>query len=339
MKNVFRAALLSLGIGLFAWFLFRANPEEILRAFANLGWLLLLVLVPYSVVYTADTLGWHFAFGKNFGHRLAFLTLYRIRWCGEAVNNVIPSAYIGGEALKVYLLHKRGVPIRNATASVVTGRTVQSLSQVIFICLGTLAATHLVAPSSGFRPGLLAVLAGSVGVVAALFWLQSHGLFTILLRCLRKLGWRFKSLESRAEQLEHTDRQIVGFYRHDRKHFFLSASAYLSGWLLDTLDIFIVAWLSGKPITWTQALAVEAFVGVAKILGLFVPGALGVQESGIVFLCRTVGLGDTFGITYAIIRRGRETVYAFLGWLLLYLEEANLGGLAGRIALNTKNEL
>ena len=339
MKIVFRTALLLLGAALFAWFLLRANPEEILQAFSRLGWLLPLVLVPYSLVYVADTLGWHFAFGREHGHRLPFLTLFRIRWSGEAVNNVIPTAYIGGEALKVYLLHKRGVPARNATASVVTGKTVQSLSQVVFICLGALAATHLAVPGSGFRPGLMAVLAGGFGVVAAMFWLQSHGLFTILLRCLRKAGWHWASLEVRAEQLKQIDRQIAGFYLRDRKHFLFSAGAYFSGWLLDVLEIFLVAWLLGQPLTWTQALMVEAFVGVARVLGLFVPGALGVQESGIVFLCRAAGLGDAFGVTYAILRRGRETVYAFVGWLLLYLEEASLSGLAGRIALNTKNQI
>jgi uncharacterized membrane protein YbhN (UPF0104 family) len=102
--------------------------------------------------------------------------------------------------------------------------------------------------------------------------------------------------------------------------------------LLDTLDIFLVAWLLGLPISWTHALAIEAFVGVAKVLGLFVPGALGVQESGIALVCRLAGLPEALGLSYAIIRRGREVIYASIGWLLLYLEEATLKGLSGKIA-------
>ena len=112
----------------------------------------------------------------------------------------------------------------------------------------------------------------------------------------------------------------------------LRACGYFSGWLLDTLDIYLVSWLLGMPIGWTQALAVEAFISVAKMLGLFVPGALGVQESGIALVCRLAGLPDALGLAYAIIRRGRDVVYASLGWLLLYLEEASLKELPQRIA-------
>jgi uncharacterized membrane protein YbhN (UPF0104 family) len=117
----------------------------------------------------------------------------------------------------------------------------------------------------------------------------------------------------------------------------LSAGSYFAGWLLDTLDIFLVAWLLGMPIGWTQALAVEAFVSVAKVLGLFVPGALGVQESGIALVCRLAGLPDALGLAYAIIRRGRDVVYASLGWLLLYLGEATLKGLPARVATEPNN--
>jgi uncharacterized membrane protein YbhN (UPF0104 family) len=112
----------------------------------------------------------------------------------------------------------------------------------------------------------------------------------------------------------------------------LSVCGYFTGWLLDTLDIYLVSWLLGMPVGWTQALAIEAFISVAKMLGLFVPGALGVQESGIVVVCRLAGLPDALGLAYAIIRRGRDVVYASIGWLLLYLEEATLKGLPGRVA-------
>jgi uncharacterized membrane protein YbhN (UPF0104 family) len=76
--------------------------------------------------------------------------------------------------------------------------------------------------------------------------------------------------------------------------------------------------------TWLQALAVEAFISVAKVLGLFVPGAVGVQESGVVLLCRLAGLPEPFGLAYALFRRGRELLYAAVGWAWLSLEEASL---------------
>ena len=194
------------------------------------------------------------------------------------------------------------------------------------------------APETALRKGMFFVLGLSVMIVVVLFWLQSHGLFSLLLRALKKFQLRIPKLESRRDQLEQTDRQIADFYQHDRIHFAQSAGAYLGGWLFDTLDIFLVAYLLGLPITWFHALAIEAFVGVAKVVGLFVPGALGVQESGIVLVCRWAGLPDTFSLAYAIIRRGRELVFASAGWLLLYCEETGLKQLPKRMLCETTNQ-
>ena len=332
MKTAARLLLLAAGLALFGWFIQRAGVGEIWRTCVSLGWLAPLALLPYAVIYAADTLGWRFAFAGNASLPVSFWRLYRIRWCGESVNNVVPSAYIGGESVKIYLLHKHGVSAGQAAASVIVGRTLQTLTQILFIALGAAAFLSIADPESNLRLGIMFVLAGSVTVVGGLFWLQSRGMFSILFRLLSKLGIRSAALESKREKLEQIDHQVAGFYRNDRRRFALSAGGYFAGWLLDTLDIYLVSWLLGMPIGWTQALAVEAFISVAKMLGLFVPGALGVQESGIALVCRLAGLPDALGLAYAIIRRGRDVVYASLGWLLLYLEEASLKELPQRIA-------
>ena len=127
-----------------------------------------------------------------------------------------------------------------------------------------------------------------------------------------------RALTSRAESLGQLDDRIFEFYRKDRRHFLLSTATYFAGWLADSLEILLVSHLLGMPIDFSQALAVEAFISVAKALGIFVPGALGVQESGIVFLCYLFGLPPALGVSYAIIRRGREIVYALIGGLFLY---------------------
>ncbi len=338
MKNAIRAALLILGLGLFGWFVQRAGVGEIWRTCVSLGWYAPLALIPYGVVYAVDTLGWRFAFNRDAARRIRFWTLYRVRWCGEAVNNVVPSGYVGGEAVKVYLLGKRGVNTGDVTVSVIVGRTVQTLAQVIFIALGSAAFLSIVQPGSRVRNGMAVVLVGSLMAVGALFWLQSKGIFSILFATLEKLKIRIKSLDLHRAELLRVDLGVVKFYRHNRWRFCSSACCYLGGWMLDTLDIFLLSRLVGMPISWPQALAIEAFVGVAKVLGLFVPGALGVQESGIALVCQLAGLPEAFGFSYALIRRGRELIYASLGWLLLYSEEASFVELSGKIAEQTSNQ-
>ena len=339
MKHVVRGILLLLGLALFGWFVQRAGPGEIWRTCASLGWYAPLTLIPYGIVYIADTIGWRFAFVARALKGIRFWTLYRVRWCGEAVNNVVPSAYVGGEAVKVYLLHKGGADAGEAAASVIIGRSLQTLTQVIFIALGSAAFLSLAPAESGVRKGLMLVLAGSIAAVVALFWLQSRGMFLMIFKALDQFGMRLAMLESRRASLKRIDERVMGFYRGERRRVAASAAGYLGGWLLDTMDILLVSWLVGMPISWTQALAIEAFIGVAKVMGLFVPGAIGVQETGIALVCRLAGLPDALGLSYAIIRRGREVVYSSIGWLLLYVEEASLKGISGRISARTHDKL
>jgi len=75
--------------------------EPVVQAFSTLSWWLLVVLVfPCVLGNLFDTLGWRFAFPRD---RVSFLTLWRARLAGEAVNTVTPTASVGGEAVKAWL--------------------------------------------------------------------------------------------------------------------------------------------------------------------------------------------------------------------------------------------
>ena len=95
MNKWLRLGLLVVGLGAFAYFIFDADPAKIKAAFVGeplmdlngndswdegeafedvienkkynrgLGWLGLLVLIPYAVVFTIDTIGWTFTFGPT----------------------------------------------------------------------------------------------------------------------------------------------------------------------------------------------------------------------------------------------------------------------------------
>lgn len=328
MKLALRILVAAVGLTLFAWFVQRAGVGEIARAFSNLGWLAPVALLPFGLVYLLDTLGWRFAFGEGGVPAVGFGALVRVRWAGESINMVLPSAYIGGEAVKVQLLHKLGVSRVHSASSVVAGKTAQVFAQVAFIAAGAIAGTTILPQQSPARLGMLFITVLATCIVLSLFWLQQRGMF-------RTLGALIpvRALTRRAESLRQLDDRIFEFYRKDRRHFLLSTVTYFVGWLADTLEILLVSHLLGMPIDFSHALAIESFISVAKALGIFVPGALGVQESGIVFLCYLFGLPPALGISYAIIRRGREVVYALIGGLFLYA-----GGLSLRDQL-VQNEV
>ena len=329
MSWLLKAMLLVAGLALFGWSMSGLDMAELGRTLARVGVWAPLILVPYFVVYLVDCLAWKQTLPSA---KIPFFGLFRIRWAGESVNNVIPSAYIGGEAVKVWLLRKRGIAAKEGATSAVVSKTAQTVAQVGFILAAALFFFVIAPDQPGLRAALLAIIAGALAALGALGWIQSVGLFRVSYLLARALpgakGW----IERKKHKLLEFDETTFQFYRNERPRFYKATSLYFAGFLLDTLEIFLAAHLLGLPISWPQALVVEAFAGVAKIAGLWVPGSLGVQESGIVAVCRLAGLPDSLGVAYALIRRGRDVIFAAIGWLLLWIDGAGLRAMRAEMA-------
>lgn len=328
MKALWKTLALLLGLALLGWYLAQADLKAVWASISKLGWLAPLVLVPYFIVYLFDCLGWRFAFSKDLP--TSFWTLFRVRWAGEAVNNILPSAYIGGEALKIYLLGKHGVAGHVATSSAVVSKTAQTVAQVLYTVLASAAFMYVGGDNPGLRAGMMVVLIGGVLVVAGLLWIQRRGIFSTVLTVTNALRLKLAIIEKHRAKIQEVDQAITGFYRDHRPRFYSSTAFYFIGWLADTFEIYLVAYLLDMPVTIPQAIAVEAFISVAKMLGMWVPGSLGVQESGIIMLGRLAGLPETLCVAYALLRRAREVIFVLIGWLLFYTEEASLKALKAR---------
>jgi hypothetical protein len=329
MKALAKILLVLAGLAALGWFLSRMNFRDLGHALAQLGWRAPVLLLPYLGVYVVDSAGWWCSFPQAPG--VSFLRLFRIRWAGEAVNQVVPSAYVGGEAVKVYLLSKHRVPVRVSGPVAVISKTVQTCGQLVFIALASLAFVSLGHTPPTFQRAMAAVVVAGAGIVVGMVWVQRRGVFFILFELLARLPLPVAALEQRREQLLRLDAPIHSCYAAARWRLLLAFAGYLGGWLLDTVEIRLAAYLLHVPLTWVQAVAIEGFVGVVRVIGLVVPAAIGVQESGLLFLCRMAGVPEGFAVVYAVLRRGREAVFALVGWKWLLLEGVRIRGLGPRV--------
>ena len=82
MNKTTRIILLILGLALFAWFIQRTGWDDIRGTFETLGWFGLVVLIPYTIVFTIDTIGWRFTFGPGALKGIPFHVIYKIRLMG-----------------------------------------------------------------------------------------------------------------------------------------------------------------------------------------------------------------------------------------------------------------
>jgi uncharacterized protein (TIRG00374 family) len=300
------------------------GPRAILSALGRLGWLTPLAVVPYLTSYLVDSIGWWWILHRDLhpspgkpGRSPRLLQLFAIRAAGEAVNAITPTAYLGGEPLKAWLLQRQGVPLVSALASVIVSKTALMLTQGGFVFLGLLVAmrewhTAIPLPVAAFVGILLCVL-----VFGLIIGIQRRGLFGFLLGLSRRISGRQTLLASWESDAFALDEKLRGFYSHRTRDFIACCGLHFLGWVVGSGEVYIIVWLLGSPVDFLTASTIEALSGVAKLAAVIVPGSLGVQEGGQVLIFLSFGLTAPLGVTFGLLRRGRELLWIGFGFAAL----------------------
>lgn len=306
---------LSLGSALFAFLIYRVGPAAIYAHLNELGWRLPVAFLPYLLVYLLDTWGWKSTLDEKVS-KLPFAQLFSIRMAGESINYLTPLSYLCGEPVKASLLKRHGIPLDQGLASVVLAKTVMTLAQLVFVLVGIALALRQA------EDGLILDVAAGVAALGALilaFLLvaQQRGLFSGLLKLIRKLPVKLDRLDGMEEDFRSLDRNISNFYIQNRKGFALSFLFHLAGWLVGGFEVYLVLRFLGIPIGLSTALAIEALTTVAKAAAFFIPAGLGTQEGGNILIFLAFTLSPQAGMTFSLVRRARELIWAALGLLVL----------------------
>ena len=312
--------LLIVGLLTLILIVWHIGPGQIYDAAAQLGPAALLVmLIPSVIMYAIEAYGWKVTLGPS-AQDIPFWRILAIRTAGEVVNMTTPTAYVGGEPLKAYLLKKHDVPMVEGLASVIIAKTTMTIAEVLFILLGIALGVWLLGGNDSSGQTVAAALL-SVGLLAfgtaAFVFVQRQGLFTWLLEFLRKVGLKIAYLEAREEQLRSLDRTILDFYRQKRPVFYASTGLFFLGWMAEALEVYVIISYLGGPAMALSAISIGALSVFIKGGTFFIPGSLGAQDGGNLLLLRAFGYSDVTGITFALLRRFRELVWIGLGLLCL----------------------
>ena len=307
--KVLRVVLLLVGLGLLVLLVIENDPAAIMDSVRRLSWRILIILVfPMSLVMALDALGWRYAFLRD---RVRFGPLLATRPAGEAFNIVTPTAALGGEVVKAWLLRDR-VPLEESVPSVIIAKTTITIAQGIFLLLGVALA---VATLAGSRLLLAMEWLVALEVIAlALFILmQTRGLVGWSARLLDRLGIRRMSGSSTAARV---DAALADFYRREPRRLALSILFHLAAWVLGIAETWLILWFLGIPVSWTTATVIEAFGTGIRFATFLIPGSIGAQEGGYVVTFVALGLRGADGVTFGLVRRFRELVWVGIGLLL-----------------------
>lgn len=289
------------------------DPAAIAASIARMGWRVAIVLVfPITLVTLLDTLGWRFAFAHD---RVGLATLLPARLAGEAFNLTTPTASLGGEAVKTWLLQGR-VPIDEAVSSVIVAKTTITIGQGLLLLLGVILAWTSLPVDSRILRAMECLVGLEVLALGGFVIVQTRGLAARGARMLARLG--LSRFEGHAT-VGRIDEALATFYRKRPFRLALSLACHFFAWLLGAVEAWLILALLGTPVSLVTATVIEAFGMGIRFATFLVPGSVGVLEGGYAATFAALGLGSTAGVSFSLVRRIREAVWIVLGLLAFAL--------------------
>ena len=302
------------GVVLFLVTLYYIDLDETVASASRLGGALPVVLLPGAAWHLLRTWGWSIAFPE--AARPAFTRLFRVRLAADAVGFFTVRG-VAGEPLKVLLLYDRVAP-EIATAAI-------ALERLTFAVIGTavagvvslLAITRLAMPG-GWDTIFALLVVGAVLLLALLGYLTRRRDDYYLERFVELLdrltGKRLERVRVVRFILD-VEHVLLDLVRGDRRRLVTLVVLAVVCYGIMTLEVWLVFWAIGQPITVTQALAIETVARLASVAFAFVPGNIGTLEASNVVLANELDLSGAGSL--ALARRVRALLWAGLG-LLLY---------------------
>jgi putative membrane protein len=306
--RLLRPLLLAVGLAVVAWLVWDLGPGAVWEAIRVLSWRLAVVMLfPFCVAVAADTLGWRVLLPSC---HLPLATLAAARLAGEAVNLLTPTASVGGEPLKAYLV-RDGLPLEEGLASVVADKTTMVMGQAVFLAAGLAVALLALQPSTTVTIAMTALLVVEIVGVGGFTMVQIRGGVAGAGRILHRLG--VGRAESHRELLREVDGRLPRLYRERYVRVLVSALLHTLGWAVGGLEIYVVLTLADIPVSLTTALVVEAVGCAVRFVTFMVPGSLGALEGGNVAVFAAFGLPGAAGLSFSLVRRLREITWALIG--------------------------
>jgi glycosyltransferase 2 family protein len=262
------------------------------------------------LVDACNTLAWRRTLPANVPVPLA--RLFWVRQAGVALNQLTPTATVGGEVAKALLL-KGHLPMATTAASLVAARMSYALGQAILVLLGLTAVLGRLHDAPDLAIALVVVFTLTVGGVLAFVWLQRGGIFATTIARIRQWGFAEGLLARLHAGGAALDAELSSLYRDRLGDFVSSVAWHLAGQLVGLVQLAFILTALDVPTPLGTCLAMEAFALVLDSAAFLVPGRIGVQEAGRVLVFTTFGLTAATGLAVAIIVRLTQLAVAALG--------------------------
>jgi putative membrane protein len=292
--------------------------DDLARVLAGGGWPLFLLVPLHALPLLLDTQAWRKLLQAGQAHCVHLGFLWWVASVREAVARLLPSFGLGGELVGLRLTQRR-LPDTTAVAATIVVEVMLTLfAQYLFALAGVLmlpVATHSGGRGWAILAGLLLSLL--VPILFALA-LRHQGVFERIESVARRLFGAAVTLDG--VKLDACIRALLA-----RPGVLLKALGWqLAGLLAGVLEVWIALERLGHPVSFGEALAIEALTQAARHVAFFVPAGLGVQEAVVLLLGEALGVSPEISLSLALVKRARELLFgipALLSWQWVELHQ------------------
>jgi putative membrane protein len=252
-------------------------------------------------------------------HRVRLSSSFFLHWLCESINNLLPTARVGGDIVVVRVAAMWGMPLRIATAAIIVDVTIGVVSRVIFVVTARILFVAATGRTDLARPALVAVLTGTLAATG-FYVVQRMGIFRWSARLASRLAKAPSgdSLVQGGEALDQTIRLLYASRRGVARCYFFWAVS----WIIASGELWIALRALGSPSSFTTAVILESAALAIRGAAFLVPGALGVQEGGFVLLGNLLGVPGEIALALSLVRRVRELALGIPGLVAWQLIEA-----------------
>ena len=249
--------------------------------------------------------------------QISFSSLFAYRIVGFAVSFITPGPRVGGEPVRAGMMLRDNISGPQAMSTVVADKTNELLSFGVMFIIALAAATILLPLPPILRAGFAAVALTLLALVG--FGLNSilRGKDPVLklykLLRLHKISW----LKKYKKQLKEFEDNIHGFYGDNPKHFWAAFIVSCFAWTLSLVEFWLIMLMLNLQPTVLSVFLIYTVVGIIYLIPI--PFALGSLEAGQATLFVGLGLPAAAGAVLAMITRGRDLLWTFIGLCLLGL--------------------
>lgn len=307
-----------LGIGLFGYFVYAVGFHEIwegIHRFGLIGFAVILTI--YFVRICARSYAWKLC--VHAPYELGIRDTIPAVIIGEAMSSTIPLGILISGTSKAVAVRRR-IPLVAGLSSVATENLYYSFVTGLFLIFGAI----LLLRGFAIDESIAVTLNGLIGVLTFLVIL---GLIMVIRQwhfaswiCnwVYEKGFLVRLLEKGRFEVRHFEELIYGFYRHYPRRFIPICLLELSYHLLGIAEVwFILNRIGDAAPSLMSAFLLESVSRLVTIIFKLVPFMIGVDEAGAQLVGQAIALTAGFGVTLAIIRKGRILFWTAVGAALI----------------------